>query len=98
MNSWRTVIAQPDQLGESPFWHPEDRKLYWVDIPARQIRRADPHSGPAESWAMPLEPGCIAPVRGGGFVMAHAKLHPDDLRQRIQARRPCWWRASRTTP
>jgi sugar lactone lactonase YvrE len=70
MNSWRTVIAQPDQLGESPFWHPEDRKLYWVDIPARQIRRADPHSGRAESWAMPLEPGCIAPVRGGGLVIA----------------------------
>lgn len=70
MNSWRTVIAQPDQLGESPFWHPEERKLYWVDIPGRQVRRADPHSGIAESWAMPLEPGCIAPVRGGGFVIA----------------------------
>ncbi len=70
MNSWRTVIAQPDQLGESPFWHPEDRKLYWVDIPARQVRRADPHSSRVENWAVPLEPGCIAPVRGGGFVIA----------------------------
>jgi sugar lactone lactonase YvrE len=70
MTAWRTVIAQPDQLGESPFWHPIERKLHWVDIPARQVRRADPRAGFAESWAMPLEPGCIAPVRGGGFVIA----------------------------
>lgn len=70
MHAWRTVIAQPDQLGESPFWHPEDRKLYWVDIPGRQVRRADPGAGLAESWGMPQEPGCIAPVRGGGFLVA----------------------------
>jgi sugar lactone lactonase YvrE len=70
VTAWRTVIAQPDQLGESPFWHPQERRLYWVDIPARQIRRADPANGGVESWAMPTEPGCIAPVRGGGLVLA----------------------------
>ncbi len=70
MSIWRTVIAQPDRLGESPFWHPTERKLYWVDIPARQVRRADPATGAAESWAMPTEPGCIAPLRGGGLVIA----------------------------
>jgi sugar lactone lactonase YvrE len=70
MTAWRTVIAQPDELGESPFWHPEERLLYWVDIPARQVRRADPATGTVESWAMPTEPGCIAPIRGGGLVLA----------------------------
>lgn len=70
MHSWQTVIAQADQLGESPFWHPDEARLYWVDIPARQVRRADPRTGAAESWAMPQEPGCIAPVRGGGFMLA----------------------------
>ena len=70
MTAWRTAIAQPDQLGESPFWHPAERLLYWVDIPARQIRRADPASGNIESWAVPTEPGCIAPIRGGGLVLA----------------------------
>jgi len=68
--SWRCAIEPPDQLGESPFWHPEERLLYWVDIPARQVRRADPATGSVESWAMPSEPGCIAPVRGGGLVLA----------------------------
>jgi sugar lactone lactonase YvrE len=70
MTVWRTGIAQRDQLGESPFWHPEERLLYWVDISARQIRRADPATGSIESWAVPSEPGCIAPVRGGGLVVA----------------------------
>ena len=51
------MVAQPDQLGESPFWHPQERLLYWVDIPARQIRRADPGHGTVESWAMPTRAG-----------------------------------------
>ncbi|WP_200947261.1 SMP-30/gluconolactonase/LRE family protein [Ramlibacter sp. Leaf400] len=67
---WRSVVAQPDRLGESPFWHPGERRLYWVDIPGRRLRRADPDSGAAESWAMPQEPGCFAPARRGGWVIA----------------------------
>ncbi len=70
MTQWRCVVEQADQLGESPFWHPDERKLYWVDIPARQLRRVDPSIGGVESWAMPMEPGCIAPIRGGGLAIA----------------------------
>ncbi|MDB5883090.1 MAG: hypothetical protein JWP43_2968 [Ramlibacter sp.] len=70
MNAWTTALAQPNEVGESPFWHPQERMLYWVDIPARQVRRADPGTGDVESWAMPSEPGCIAPVAGGGLVIA----------------------------
>lgn len=70
MTAWRTAVSQPDELGESPFWHPGERLLYWVDIQARQIRRTDPTVGALESWEMPSEPGCIAPLRGGGLVMA----------------------------
>jgi sugar lactone lactonase YvrE len=70
MNAWDTVVARADELGESPFWHPIERMLYWVDIPARQIRRVDPAQGEVQSWAMPSEPGCIAPVAGGGLVVA----------------------------
>jgi sugar lactone lactonase YvrE len=70
MTMWRTVVAQRDELGESPFWHPAERMLYWVDIPARQIRRADPAIGEVQSWPMPSEPGCIAPAENGGLVVA----------------------------
>jgi sugar lactone lactonase YvrE len=69
MIQWRRVTAEPDALGESPFWHPAEHTLYWVDIPACQIRR-QATGGATESWAMPSEPGCIAPLRGGGLVVA----------------------------
>jgi sugar lactone lactonase YvrE len=60
----------PDALGESPFWHPQERRLYWVDVPGRALRRADPATGRSERWAMPSEPGCVAPAQGGGLVVA----------------------------
>jgi len=70
ITDWTAPFEQPDILGESPFWHPLERLLYWVDIPARKILRGDPATGERESWDMPSEPGCIAPVRGGGLVIA----------------------------
>lgn len=71
---WQAVTTQPDALGESPFWHPDEQMLYWVDIPGQQIRRCNIFTGSVQSWAMPTEPGCIAPARtqGGtsGLVIA----------------------------
>ena len=69
MTSWRVVVEHRDALGESPFWHAGEQRLYWVDIPTRQLRRADPQTGNTESWAMPSEPGCIAPAASGGLVI-----------------------------
>ena len=64
--TWQTLAAPANELGESPFWHPDESLLYWVDIPARQIFRCDVASGDTENWAMPSEPGCIAPARTNG--------------------------------
>jgi sugar lactone lactonase YvrE len=69
MSAWTAVTRVPDLLGESPFWHPQERTLYWVDIPGRQIKRLAP-DGLAETWEMPSEPGCIAPVAPGGLMIA----------------------------
>jgi sugar lactone lactonase YvrE len=66
---WTAVTRMPDILGESPFWHPIERALYWVDIPGRQVKRLDAN-GMAETWEMPSEPGCIAPIAGGGLMIA----------------------------
>jgi sugar lactone lactonase YvrE len=68
--SWRTLGAQRFALGESPFWHPLEKCLYWVDISARQILCSDVQAGAVQAWDMPSEPGCIAPVHGGGLVIA----------------------------
>jgi sugar lactone lactonase YvrE len=66
---WEVAVADADQLGESPFWHPAEQRLYWVDIQAKKVRRWDPASGAHETWELPQEPGCIAPAAGGGLVL-----------------------------
>ncbi|MDO9258616.1 MAG: SMP-30/gluconolactonase/LRE family protein [Pseudomonadota bacterium] len=72
--SWATAVAQPSELGESPFWHLDEQLLYWVDIAGKKIHRSNVFMGTVESWAMAapheLEPGCIAPARSGGLVVA----------------------------
>jgi sugar lactone lactonase YvrE len=68
--TWQTVVKIPDQLGESPFWHPAEGRLYWMDIPGRQLHRLHVASGVLQNWAMPSEPGCMAPAESGGLVVA----------------------------
>lgn len=71
---WQALTTEPDGLSESPFWHPQENRLYWVDIPGRRIGRVIvlglQAQGPVEYWPMAEEPGCIAPIEGGGLVMA----------------------------
>jgi sugar lactone lactonase YvrE len=68
--TWHTVTTEPNLLGESPFWHPQEKRLYWVDVPGKLLQRLDVASGVVERWAMPSEPGCIAPAASGGLVVA----------------------------
>jgi sugar lactone lactonase YvrE len=67
---WQFVSPQPCELGESPFWHPQEQRLYWVDIARAQILRADATLENVQQWDMPADPGCIAPAAGGGLVIA----------------------------
>ena len=71
---WTAITAEPDGLGESPFWQPQEQRLYWVDIPGKRIARVVVDGlqaqGPAEYWPLLQEPGCIAPCEDGGLVMA----------------------------
>jgi sugar lactone lactonase YvrE len=70
MSQWQVVVQERDGLGESPFWHPQERALYWIDIPGRRLRRWFAATGALESWEMPQDPGCIAPAASGGLVIA----------------------------
>lgn len=67
---WEVAVHEPDAVGESPFWHPTEQRLYWVDIDGKRVLRWDAASGARESWALPQEPGCIAPAASGGLVLA----------------------------
>ncbi|NLE37010.1 MAG: SMP-30/gluconolactonase/LRE family protein [Pirellulaceae bacterium] len=39
------VVDEPCQTGESPLWHPDEKRLYWTDIPRGRLFRLDPVSG-----------------------------------------------------
>lgn len=70
---WQTLETTRCDLGESPFWHPHERSLYWVDIDGRALLRTRGEIGDrpvVQRWSMPSEPGCIAPARSGGLVVA----------------------------
>lgn len=70
---WRAVVPDTYALGESPFWHPQEHTLYWVDIAGRQLLRlpcGPDGQGAVQAWPMPSEPGCIAPAANGGLVIA----------------------------
>jgi sugar lactone lactonase YvrE len=68
--NWQTVTTQPCELGESPFWHPTEQMLYWVDISGKKIQGANIDMGTIETWDLPSEPGCMAPAASGGLVIA----------------------------
>ncbi len=57
-------------LGESPVWHPDDGALWWCDIPGRRLNRWHAASGAHRHWELPTEPGCIAPLAGGDWLVA----------------------------
>ena len=73
--TWTAITTTPDGLSESPFWHPQENRLYWVDIPGRRLARLAmagqmQPQGAVDYWPMAEEPGCIAPVKGGGLIIA----------------------------
>lgn len=86
MLEWQTVSSETCELGESPFWHPAEQTLYWVDILAKKILRANVYMGTVETWNMPSEPGCIAPAAQGGLVIAlrHGVFLAPDWRGALQ--------------
>lgn len=74
--TWTPLEDSRCQLGESPFWHHRESALYWLDIKARTVLRkriegtALDSAAPVERWLLPSEPGCMAPARRGGLVLA----------------------------
>ena len=64
------VPGSQSQLGESPFWHPDEAALWWCDIPGRRLSRADPVQGVVRHWALSADPGCVAPLPGGDLLLA----------------------------
>jgi sugar lactone lactonase YvrE len=70
MTVWNQITTTPCILGESPFWHPQEQMLYWADIAGCKVHRLNPFMGDVETWDMPSEPGCFAPAKSDGYIIA----------------------------
>ncbi|HVL59603.1 MAG TPA: SMP-30/gluconolactonase/LRE family protein [Burkholderiaceae bacterium] len=68
MTAAQVVHCEPDALGESPLWHPLERRLYWVDAFAPAIRRLDPASGRVESFALRDDVGSFVFCSDGTLI------------------------------
>ncbi|MBQ0946142.1 SMP-30/gluconolactonase/LRE family protein [Ideonella sp. 4Y16] len=68
--SFQPLPVPPARLGESPLWHPQEHALYWCDIPGRALHRWQPALAQHQRWDLPTEPGCCAPIDGGGLLLA----------------------------
>lgn len=66
----RVAVATPALLGESPMWHPQERVLYYCDIPGHRLHRFDPVSQDLRHWQFDTDVSCCAPMLDGGLLLA----------------------------
>lgn len=65
------AICAQDKLGEGVMWCPDERALYWVDVPLpSKIHRWSPTSGDHQSWTMPEMVTALAKRRDGSLLVA----------------------------
>lgn len=78
----RCVWEAKATLGEGPIWLSSERSLWFVDIKQQRIHRFDPATTAARSWDAPAQPGFLAPLRAGGFLVGlQSGLHRFDPTQ-----------------
>lgn len=79
---WQPLPVPHNLLGESPVWHAQEQVLYWCDIPGQRLHRWDPQRANHSEWPLDSEPGCLAPIAGGGLLLALrrglVRFNPED--------------------
>ena len=66
----RCILPWGAQLGEAPMWHPEEHRLYWVDILKPAIYRYDIATGHNEICEVGKLVSAVLPRAGGGVMVA----------------------------
>ena len=65
--SWDAIV------GESPLWHADSARLYWVEIQNKKIHRFDPTSKLNETFDLPELVTCLAFRKKGGLIVTLRK-------------------------
>ncbi len=63
------VVDEKCRTGEGPLWHPDERKLYWLDIPEGKIFRYDPLAGTHEIVYHDRQVGGITIQQNGSLLL-----------------------------
>jgi sugar lactone lactonase YvrE len=63
------VVDSRSLLGESTYWDPKARVLWWIDIWGPTIHRYDPATRRDDTWTAPEYLGCLAVRDRGGLVL-----------------------------
>ena len=75
------VCSVGAELGEGPVWVARESALWFLDIKGRRAHRFEPATGEHRHWVAPEQPGFLAPLRGGGFIVGlKSGLHRFDPR------------------
>lgn len=60
-------------VGESPLWHTDEARLYWVDIQGKKVHRFDPATGHNETFVLPDLVTCLVFRQQGGLLLTLRK-------------------------
>ena len=79
MNSAKvsTVVQCKNILGESCFWDPRDKCIWWTDIEGKKVWKLDDKNQSFE-FNLPDRAGFILPRKKDGFIISYI-LIPEDL-------------------
>jgi len=61
------------EIGENPLWHPMEKRVYWVDIPAGRIFRHDPAGGQTETFDAGAAVGGFTIQEDGALLLFMAR-------------------------
>ena len=64
------LLSINNTLGEGPVWHPEEQKLYWVDIQSNCFYRYAPATEELERFDVGQPVGALVFRKPGGLVLA----------------------------
>lgn len=73
MSEVEHVLSLGNECGEGPLWVPEEKCIYWVDIPAGKVFRYYPDIENHETFQFEVPITALGMRRRGGFVVATAQ-------------------------